>query len=387
MQPSDDSLPRRYLAVLGDAGDIRAWSGIPYHFYQAGLIANFFSGALDLRADRLRWRRLAWNLSQVLRGKHFGGFQYSRSCLNYVFGHVEERLAECEVVSHFQLFPPDDLARRKRLTFSFYIDMPLTRLFEEYGESARIGESIAREAIQRETDGYRHARFVTCMSSWAAQAVREEYGIPEEKVKVILPGANLDEAIVERLTADMDDKPVETDFTPQRPFRLGFIAKHPKRKGLPRLITAAERLRSWGYPVEVVVIGSLPSEYRKHAAVRWLGIIDKYQAMEQFVQAVKGFDLGCLPSYAEGLGISTLESLRLGIPVLGTAVGGISDCIPPKAGILVPRDASPEVIAGAIRPLLDDPAGYRTMRQEARGTRHYYTWDRAVKEFQKLWSS
>ena len=187
-QPLHNSGPRRYLAVLGNANDIHAWSGIPYHFYQAGRSANFFGGALELPAQRLHWRRVAWNLWQVLRGERYGGFQYSRFCLDQLFGAVGNRVAEGDIISHFQLFPPPEVARTHRVTFSFYIDMPLTRLFDEYGDGNRIGSAVAREAIRREREGYQQARFVVCMSSWAAKAVREEYGISEEKMKVILMG-------------------------------------------------------------------------------------------------------------------------------------------------------------------------------------------------------
>lgn len=108
--------------------------------------------------------------------------------------------------------------------------------------------------------------------------------------------------------------------------------------------------------------------------------------MERFVREVSGFDLGCLPSYAEGLGISTLESLRLGVPVLGTAVGGIPDAIPAGAGILVERDVTPDGLADAIEPLIVDASRYTRMRQEARRLRHHYAWKRAAQEFEKSWT-
>jgi glycosyltransferase involved in cell wall biosynthesis len=378
---------KRYLAVLGNAGESNAWSGIPYHFYHAGKAVGFFDGALDIHAEQLRGRRLAWNLWQVLRGERFGGFQYSRFCLDRVFGVVERQVTGGEMISHFQLFPPGDLARKHRVSFSFYIDMPLSRLFEEYEIKQSIGQAIAREAVRCEKEGYEQAKFVVCMSAWAARAVREEYGIASEKVKVILPGANIDEAMADRLTARQGEASFEARFSPSQPFCLGYTGKHPDRKGLPRLVAAAEILRSRGYPVVVIVVGHLPAEYRKHPAIRALGYIDKTTQMASFIDSVTRFHLGCLLSYAEGLGISTLECLRLGVPVMGAEVGGIPDCIPRKAGILVPRDATPEVIADAIQVLLDDPTRYQAMRLEARGIRKHYSWKRAVGEFADLWSN
>jgi len=376
----------RYLAVMGNAGDINTWSGIPYHFYQAGRAASFFQGALDLQTARLRPWRMAWNLGRLLQGQRLGGFQYSAACLKRTFRVVADQVAGGETISHFQLFPPLEQAEKYRVAASFYIDLPLTRLFDEYGIARTIGRKIAREAIAREKEGYHRAHLVVCMSSWAARAVCDEYGIPAGKVKAILPGANMDERLVQGLTRDLDQQPIVTRFSSERPFQLGFTGRDYIRKGLDRLVAAAEVLRAQGYPVEVAVMGVAPPEYQHHPAVRCLGFINKATDMSRFVEAVSRYDLGCLLSRAEGLGISTLECLRLGVPVMGAAVGGITDCIPDKAGILVQGDAAPEAIAEAVRPLLDNPALYEAMRLEARRIRTHYMWERTVAEFQALWS-
>ena len=91
-----------------------------------------------------------------------------------------------------------------------------------------------------------------------------------------------------------------------------------------------------GHSVEVVVIGPAASELPKHPALRPMGFIHKARDLPRFVEVVRSFHFGCLLSHAEALGISTLECLRLGVPVIGTAVGGIVDAVPKDAGLLVP---------------------------------------------------
>jgi len=376
--------PQRFLAVMGNAGDIATWSGIPYYFYQAGRSTGFFRDALDLHTEGLTWPRRWWNLKQVLSGKGRGGYQYSRNCLHRSFAVVSAQIADAEIISHFQLFPPYDMAQEYRITNSFYIDLPLTRLFDEYRIGQTIGRSIAREAIQREQEGYQRARYVVCMSTWAARAVQEEYGIPSEKVLVVLPGANFHDHVISEYEALIDAQAIQAIFNQKRPFRLGFIGKDYHRKGLPRLIKAAHVLRSQGYNCEVAVVGNMPKEYSEDPAMKWLGFIDKRKDEHAFVQTVMTFDLGCLPSYAEGLGIATLEALRLGIPVLGSQVGGITDCIPAKAGLLIPPKASGEEIASVIQPLLDNPDRYAAMRLEARRIRAHYSWRRTIAQFTQI---
>ncbi len=376
---------KRFLAVMGNASDIGAWSGIPYYFYQAGKSSGFFQGALNLDVPGLRLPRLQWNLRQALLGRGMGGYQYSTACLQRTFEKVRTQVTGSEIISHFQLFPPLYLARKYGVVSNFYIDLPLSRLFDDYGIARTIGKTIASDAIKREQDGYLQADHVVCMSSWAARTVQEEYAVPTGKVSAILPGANLHEGLVEEQTAGLDEEPIICDFGKDRPFRFGFIGKDYQRKGLPRLVKAVQLLKASGFHCEVVVIGYLPEEYKQHPAVRWLGFIDKRYDEKAFIKSVMTFDLGCLLSYAEGLGISTLECLRLGVPVLGTDVGGITDCVPAKAGMLSPVNARPEEIASAVQPLLQQPDLYKSMRIEARRIRGHYSWARTVSQFTDLW--
>ena len=378
---------RRYVAALGNANDISTWSGIPYHFSMAGVRAQFFTGALELPTRNLGSRRMAWNLARVLSGDRRGGYQYSRSCLRFLYGFVRETLFDSEVISHFQLFPPAAEAGRTGTRFGHYIDMPLSRLFDEYGIANTIGRRIARDAVKREVENYSAAHLVVCMSSWAARAVVTEYDVDEAKVKVVLPGANMSETAIESRTKDLDAAPIISEFSVARPFRIGFTGRDPYRKGLPRLIKAAAILKDRGYPVEVSIIGICPEEFRNEPVVREIGMIQKRTEMDRFIDTVMSMDLGCLLSDAEGLGISTLEFLRVGVPVMGTEVGGITDCIPKRAGLLLPERPDPEDVAARVQELLDNPVKYEAMRREARAIRRHYSWDRTVKEFALLWSN
>jgi Glycosyl transferases group 1 len=139
--------------------------------------------------------------------------------------------------------------------------------------------------------------------------VKASYGISPEKVRVILPGANIDDASV--------PAPAGWDST-LAPLRLGFIGIDWERKGGPVLLDAATRLERMGHSVEVVVIGPDASELPKHPALRPMGFINKARDLPRFVEVVRSFHFGCLLSHAEALGISTLECLRLGVPVIAT---------------------------------------------------------------------
>jgi glycosyltransferase involved in cell wall biosynthesis len=77
-------------------------------------------------------------------------------------------------------------------------------------------------------------------------------------------------------------------------------------------------------------------------------------------------DLFVLPSLSEGFPFVVLEALAMGCPVVATAIDGVTEVIQDGVtGRLVPpRD--PTALAGAIREMLRDPAGARTMGMRGR---------------------
>jgi glycosyltransferase involved in cell wall biosynthesis len=85
------------------------------------------------------------------------------------------------------------------------------------------------------------------------------------------------------------------------------------------------------------------------------------------------FDVFALPSRYEGLPTVVVEAMLCGVPVVATAVNAVGDLVVPgETGLLVPP-GRPELLAGAVRTLLDSPAGAARMAAAARarlGTRY-----------------
>ena len=77
------------------------------------------------------------------------------------------------------------------------------------------------------------------------------------------------------------------------------------------------------------------------------------------------FDVFTLPSRYEGLPTAVVEAMVCGVPVVATAVNAVGDVVVPgETGLLVPP-ARPDLLAGALRYLLDSPAEAARMAEAA----------------------
>lgn len=380
------ALPRS-LAAQGDAGDIATWSNIPYFFFQAAKKQGFLTHALNLNDPDYAAHRRAWRIRSLLRFRIPSRFQYSESAIAQLWELVPAELRNGEIISHMQFFPPLEAAHRSGAVMSYFIDSTLYDHWDG-NKSEELPRSDFRELIAKETERYHRAKFVIAMARATARSLIDKYKVDPAKVFVVRPGANIDEAEVRKYLSENGQTPRRggEPFTTDRPAVLGFIGNDFKRKGLHSLIEAAEELDRRGRPVLIRAIGNCPTELRKHRLMDWLGPIKKGNETQKFLRAVDSFAIGCLLSSAEPLGISTLECLRLGVPVIGTNVGGIPDCIPNNAGILLEPSPGRDAIADALEWALFDPARYASLRASASRQADQVTWERTTREMQSIWN-
>lgn len=355
---------RRGLVANGDPRNLATFSNIPHFFLKAGLRNGLLNAGVVLRPEELRTRRFIWNALRPLTLDRPGGWTYSRRYGRTVWPRREVAGEMEEYISHFQLLPPRDAVREP---ITYYIDATMRQWFEDYGY--RIGRRVRSDALAREREAYLSSRYVVGMSDWCAEDVISSYGVPREQVRTILPGANLDE----------DSLPPAEEWDGElSPLRLGLVGIDWERKGGPLLLDAASILERMGYEVEVVVLGPDPSRVPAHPSLRALGYVHKGREFQRFVEIVRSFHFGCLLSRVEASGFSTLEYLRLGIPIITSAVGGIVD--PKGAGLRFPLEADGGKVAEALADVLGEPHRYAAMRETAARDGVAYSWDRTANE-------
>ena len=378
------------LAAIGDANSPITWSGIPYHLLQAGRRAGAIDEGLDLSVSGWGWkaRRLMWNIAQVAvsLGRH-GGYQYSDAFLERLWAPARDTIRGAIVINCFQLFAPS-VIENSAVKKWFYIDMPLLQLFNDYGLRHTIGERIRKHALAREAEGYQSAAGIACLSHWAARCIVQDYGVPEERVHVVLPGASIDLDTYEEWEKSAASNPTLPIGAGRRPLRLVFVGRDWQRKGLDRLLLAMIFAQQRGLKAELRVIGcareSLPSELRQVQGVEWVGLVDKRVDALRYIQLVSECDVGCFVSRADASPISLREFHALGLAVLGVNVGGAREQCFPDASIELPADASTATIAAVLLELQSSPERVTRLKQAAWAQRRDALWPPAVAQLDRL---
>ncbi|SPT52473.1 Capsular glucan synthase [Actinomyces bovis] len=173
--------------------------------------------------------------------------------------------------------------------------------------------------------------------------------VDPERVKVVHNGIDLsswsrpeDEETQAAAAATMARLGIDAD----RP-TVVFVGRITRQKGLPHLLRAVEQLPAEvqvilcvGAPdtqeIKVEVEGLVVGLREKRTGVVW---IEEMLSRPELIAVLAASDVFVCPSVYEPLGIVNLEAMAVGLPVVGSATGGIPDVIVDgETGYLVPLE-------------------------------------------------
>lgn len=145
-------------------------------------------------------------------------------------------------------------------------------------------------------------------------------------------------------------------------------ARLAPEKGLEFLLLALKLLCDLNYNVEIRLAGDGPSRIALETTAQDLGISGRVQFLgylseERVTQELRSADLYILPSLAEGLPISAMEAMAVGVPVIATNIAGTSELIKNETTGLLVRPSDAKAIADAIVRMIEDH-GFRLQAAE-----------------------
>ncbi len=231
-------------------------------------------------------------------------------------------------------------------------------------KAEQLGGGYALSSWAEKT-AYEAASGIIAVSNGMREDILRCYpAVDPERVKVVHNGIDL-EAWKHPQGEEADAQAAATlkrlGIDPDRP-TVVFVGRITRQKGLPHLLRACEQLPA---DVQVILCAGAPDTPEIKAEVEGLvahlrdkrtGVvwIEEMLPRPELIAVLAASDVFVCPSVYEPLGIVNLEAMAVGLPVVGSATGGIPDVIVDgETGLLVPIE---QVQDGTGTPI--DPARF-----------------------------
>lgn len=228
-----------------------------------------------------------------------------------------------------------------------------------------------------------HATVVTTLSRHAAGEIQRWLGVPASRIEVIPCASRFLQPPSAELVAEVRRR---HDLPPRYLLTVGILARW---KNFTTLIEALALLRRAGRMVPALVLvgprypqsdgsaifGQITSMGLADA-VRYLGPVPD----DDLPALYGGCDLYLAPSANEGFGITCLEAMSCGAPVVAARSAAVPEVVG-DAALLVNEFLAPRAWADAIARLLDDPSERERLRAAGRSRSATFRWDDAATRY------
>ena len=209
----------------------------------------------------------------------------------------------------------------------------------------------------------------------------EELGVREERIGLVPHGIEVPERL-----------PAPAERPPDAPLKLLFVGRLEHRKGILDLLKALPAVVDRAPRFDLTVIG----RDRRHApggrtfrqyfeqefppSVQARVKFCDVAADEELDSAYRGCDLFVAPALYESFGLTYIEAMRYGKPVIGCRAGGVPEVVKEGLTGLLVAPSAPQELAKAIIALLSNAELRNGMGREAhRWTRDNFSITRTAR--------
>jgi len=279
------------------------------------------------------------------------------------------------------------------------LHIPFVVTFHALGHVRRIhqGEQdkFPPERLDIETAAIKQADYVIAECPQDREDLIKYYNAPADKIRVVPCGVNTEEMFpVDQRLARMRLK------LPQEDFVLLQLGRMVQRKGVDNVIEALTKLKYTGTRTRLIIVGGEeevcglgynPEIARLKQLAKDLGVQHSVtfagrKGREELKYFYAAADIFITTPWYEPFGITPLESMACGTPVIGADVGGIKySVLDGKTGLLVPPK-DPRALAEKInelrlrRPVLEEMGRNGIKRVQA-----LFTWQRVAQLMSRLY--
>ncbi len=232
------------------------------------------------------------------------------------------------------------------------------------------------------------------ISSHVLAHLKKDFHLPSSKIHLIYNGTDLSR--YEKPLSETRKKELlqQWNLNFNTPL-IGIIARLSPVKGHHYLLPAIAELKKEFPRLQCLVVGDGPSQQEFLEEKKKLGLNGTLRWLPWLndpVEALGLLNIFVLPSLQEGLSLSILEAQAMGIPVVASDVGGISEVVVhEKTGLLVPPKDS-IALKNALQTLLLNPSLAQEMGQAGKKRIQFHfslskMADQVVEVYQKTFMS
>jgi glycosyltransferase involved in cell wall biosynthesis len=242
------------------------------------------------------------------------------------------------------------LARRPQVIT--VLDLAFERLPDHFDAGYRTYAHHVHRAAARA------AKAVICISETTAADVRELWGVAPERIVVARLGPGQELAALNRPPA-------------AEPAHFLYVGDAERRKNLGVLLAAYRRYRATvSAPLPLVLAGSARAD---QPGVRTVVAPSRERLAELFSEAAALVH----PSLYEGFGLTPLEAMSVGTPVIAARSPGIVEVCDTAARYADPRDA--DGFAAAMAEIAADPAARAELRSAGSARAAEFSWSQCAR--------
>ena len=219
----------------------------------------------------------------------------------------------------------------------------------------------------------RTADRIVCVSRHAAGDVVERLGVAPGRIAVVPHGISA--RFVPLADAARREAVRRRHGVAPGGFLVSFVGTAQPRKRIEVAVDAVRRLHAEGLPVTLVVAGRRRPGYTADWIDRpppFLRLAGELPA-EDLVELYGASDVMVSPSSFEGFGLTFVEAMACGCPVVGVDATSVPEVVG-DGGILVAR-AEPGLVADALGRLLRDPSLRADIGRRARLRAATLSWE------------
>ncbi|MFL0800334.1 MAG: glycosyltransferase family 4 protein [Agarilytica sp.] len=210
-------------------------------------------------------------------------------------------------------------------------------------------------ALDKKTE---HSKFISCIGHFCtSQMMLYSDKAHWSKFKIVRCGVDLNQ--------------FEFNAPERKATKLVYVGRLSAEKGVPILFESLNLLKAQNIEVELTLLGDGEDRSFLEDLAREMNVDDRvifggFVDQETIASTLRASDIFVLPSFAEGIPVALMEAMAIGIPVIATYVGGITELVIDGETGQVVSPSDPTSLADAIARYADDQSFCKRIATQAR---------------------